>query len=625
MRQTADDLEASVLAIREEVVLSTLTIVTLMSTVLYAGNMARNLAVGTGLSLLHSGLFVGLLTIYALRRRIGSRTISWLIAALLYLAASGGLFVYGLAGNSAVVFMGFCFVVVSFFGPRGGLIALLLSLGTLSIGGALVVTGLVRLSIDPESFLMSPFSWLSAILTIASIGSVIMLQIARLNTRHMQLLTDQHDLARRDPLTGLANRLALEVVLEQAIAESDRKGEVTAVLLIDLDRFKNINDSLGHQVGDRLLVEAGCRLQECVRGFDTVARLGGDEFVVVLRQLQPLEANAVASRIVDALSAHYTIDGRELHSAPSIGISLCPQDAAEVSKLLRFADSAMYESKARGGGQFQYFAPAMNATATQRLEVENRLRHAIEQDEFRIAYQAKVDMTGALTGFEALIRWQAKEGGLQSPAVFIPIAEESDLINQIGDWVLAEVCRQLHDWRSAGMDPVPVAINLSPRQLRQANLIEKIANTLGRWSLPTSLIEFEITEGAAMENPESSKQLLGELSGLGIKLSIDDFGTGFSSLSRLSALPVSTLKIDRSFVRNIETDAGDRSIAISTIALAHGLGMRVVAEGVETLAQWHFLRDNGCDELQGFLFSRPAPAESASTLLRKRRAEPASA
>lgn len=622
MNEASADLEASTRAIREEVVLSTLSIVTLMSTVLYAGNMARNLSVGTSLSFIHTGLFVGLLATYVFRHRIGARAISWLIAGMLYAASTGGLLVYGLAGNSAVVYMGFCFVVTTFFGARGGLIAMALSLSTMAIGGFAVVNGYVSMSIDPVVFLLSPYSWVSSILTIASIGSVILLQIGRLNARQMQLLNDQHFLARRDSLTGLANRLALEAILEQAIAESGRIGKVTAVLLIDLDRFKTINDSLGHQVGDKLLVDVGRRLQVCVRSFDTVARLGGDEFVIVLRQLEPLEANVVASRIVLALSAPYTIEARQLHSAPSIGISLCPQDAADVGTLLRFADSAMYEAKARGGGQFQYFAPAMHAAATQRLDVENRLRRAVEQDEFRIAYQAKVDMTGGLTGFEALIRWQPTDGGLQSPDVFIPIAEESELINDIGDWVLSHVCQQLHAWRSAGMDPVPVAVNLSPRQLRQAKLIEKITNTLGRWSLPTRLIELEITEGAAMENPERSKQLLGELSAMGIKLSIDDFGTGYSSLSRLSALPVSTLKIDRSFVQHIETDAGDRSIAISTIALAHGLGMRVVAEGVETEAQWHFLRDNGCDEMQGYLFSRPAPAESAVMLLRTRSAKP---
>ncbi|CAG0984654.1 partial putative signaling protein, partial [Rhodocyclaceae bacterium] len=427
-----------------------------------------------------------------------------------------------------------------------------------------------------------------------------------------------HHLAHHDPLTSLPNRMTLEARLHQSIAEARRGGRSVAVMFLDLDRFKTINDTLGHHVGDLLLIEVARRLKDAVRASDTVARLGGDEFVVVLPGLEtPDVATTLAGAILERLSETYLIEGHELHSTPSIGIALYPQDGEDVTTVMKHADTAMYHAKSKGRNNFQFFSHSMNAAAMERLEIERQLRDALQQGQFLLHYQPRLDMDGRITGVEALIRWNRPQRGLQSPGVFIPIAEETDLINRIGDWVLATVCRQIRAWLDAGLRPPHVAVNLSARQLRQPSLLGHVSHVLAATGVPAELLEIEITESMAMENPHKAALLLQEFKAMGIALAIDDFGTGYSSLSYLKRLPLDYLKIDRSFVADITVDPNDLAIAKGTIALAHSLGLKVIAEGVETDGQLELLRAHGCDEVQGYLFARPLPVAELETFLLK--------
>ena len=615
MTRKPDELGEQIRAIREEVVMKTLSVTLIAGSVLLLGNMARNLHLGNPLSIVYPFLYLVALTFYLTRRRIGAQRIAWLTVILLYLAATAGMMVYGLAGNSAAVYMAFCFVSTTFFGVRGGAAAAALSVGSMALIGGMLVGGRISMNVDLPAFMLNPFSWVAAVLTVGSMSWLVLSQVGRLNDRYMKLLGEQHHQARHDSLTGLNNRMALESVLDQAIADALRENLGLAVFLLDLDRFKNINDSLGHNVGDHLLVEVASRLQACVRGADTVARLSGDEFVVLLPRLASPDVTSVAAKLVEALSAPYWIGDRELRTTPSIGISLCPQDAQDVESMIKYADTAMYAAKAKGGARFQYFAREMNQAATERLHIEFRLREALEGGQFVLHYQPKIDMTGRLTGLEALLRWQVEGEAPLGPAQFIAIAEESGLIDEIGDWVIVTVCRQLRAWIDQGLDAPCVAINLSTRQLRQPDLAVKVGRMLVESGLSPDMLEFEVTETAAMENPQTAARRLDELGAMGLTLSIDDFGTGYSSLSHLRSLPLDALKIDRSFVRDIASDANDLAIARGTIALAHSLGLRVVAEGVETMAQWQLLRGLGCDEVQGYLIACPAPAEELAGIL----------
>ncbi len=615
MSSISEELAEQIRAIREEVVMKTLSVTLLAGGVLLVGNMARNLHLGNSLSIIHPLLYLSLFSVFLLRRRIGAARIAWFTVILLYLAATVGLFIYGLAGNSAAVYMAFCFVSTTFFGVRGGVVAAVLSIGSFALVGILHVGGLIALSFDLPTYMQNPYSWLAAVLTIGSMSWLVLSQVGRLNERHMKLLCEQHHQARHDALTGLHNRVALESILEQSIADALREDLALAVILLDLDRFKNINDSLGHNAGDRLLVEVAARLQHCVRGSDTVARLSGDEFVILLPRLLSPDVTTIAGKLVEALSAPYRIGERELRTAPSVGISLCPRDAQDVETLIKYADTAMYAAKAKGGGRFQYFSPEMNQAATERLLIECRLREAIDHGRLALHYQPKIDMAGRLTGLEALLRLEIEGASPMRTAQYIAVAEESSLIDELGDWVIAAVCRQLRAWLDDGIRPPRVAINLSTRQLRQHDLAMRVARRLNEAAVAPDLLEFEVTETAAMENPATAARRLDELGAMGVTLSIDDFGTGYSSLSHLRSLPLDALKIDHSFVRDIASDASDLAIARGTIALAHSLGLRVVAEGVETMAQWQLLRDHGCDEVQGYLIARPAPAEDLAGIL----------
>ncbi|HEY5762695.1 MAG TPA: EAL domain-containing protein [Rhodocyclaceae bacterium] len=418
-------------------------------------------------------------------------------------------------------------------------------------------------------------------------------------------------LAHHDSLTKLPNRTLLDDRVRQAIAKSRRNQDHTAVLFLDLDRFKLINDTLGHDVGDRLLERVADRLRGVLRETETVARLGGDEFIIVIPELADIDRVAqVAQKVIDVVSEPQEIDARVLHVTPSIGISVYPDDGQDAATLLRNADTAMYHAKERGRNNFQFFTSAMNIAVQERVAIEEELRGALSRNELRLHYQPQVDVrSGQVTGMEALIRWQHRERGLVPPDRFIPIAEETGLIVSIGEWVLQEACRQGKRWHDAGHKHLRVGVNLSARQFQQAGLREQIADALADSGMAPQALEVELTESMLMADPQAATDLLQDLATLGIRMAIDDFGTGYSSLAYLKRFPVARLKIDRSFVRDISTDPNDAAIVRAVVAMADSLRMAVIAEGVETAEQLKFLERHGCFEVQGYFFSRPEPAD----------------
>ncbi|KAF0103832.1 MAG: PAS/PAC sensor-containing diguanylate cyclase/phosphodiesterase [bacterium] len=418
-------------------------------------------------------------------------------------------------------------------------------------------------------------------------------------------------MATHDALTGLPNRNLLQDRIAQAIGYADRLRHEVAILFIDIDRFKNINDSLGHTVGDTLITTLAQRLRGAVRAVDTVARVGGDEFVVVLTDIQhEADVNQVISGLVASISQPVPVDGHALTVTASIGVSLYPHDGRDVTSLLKNADTAMYRAKDAGRNSYRFYTQEMNADAVARLRLESDLRNAIQGEELLVYYQPQVDVeSGHIVAAEALLRWRHPSHGLVSPAEFIPLAEETGLIVPIGEWVLRQVCAQIRAWREAALPEVRVAVNLSPRQFRQPNLVEMIVGAVRDYELPASCLELEITEGSLMHNPEEAERLLTELAHHGFDLSVDDFGTGYSSLAYLKRFPLHALKIDRSFVSDIETNRESAAIAAGVIALAHSLNLKVVAEGVEQQGQAAYLRAQRCDFIQGYLYGRPMPAE----------------
>ncbi len=427
-------------------------------------------------------------------------------------------------------------------------------------------------------------------------------------------------IAQHDALTGLPNRMALHMRLAQLLPEARRHGWKIGMMFLDLDRFKIINDTLGHQVGDELLREVACRLSSVTRETDFVARLGGDEFVIILPGIaSPADAALVANKAIIALSTAIEANGHELHTSPSIGISLFPDDGPDADTILKNADTAMYHAKAVGRNNFQFFADEMNRISSERLNIEHKLRHAIARNELALCFQPQF-RTGdrAPIGVEALLRWHHPSEGLISPARFIPVAEETGIIVEIGEWVLANACLEMKRWIDAGLKPMRIAVNVSARQLRRRDFAETVANALTTSGLPAELLELEITESSVMENPQEAILILERLGRMGVTLAIDDFGTGYSSLGYLKLFPIDYLKIDRSFVADIEIDLNDRAIAFGTIALAHSLGLKVIAEGVETEDQLELLRTNGCDEVQGYLLSKPLYSAAAFSFLHAR-------
>ena len=431
-------------------------------------------------------------------------------------------------------------------------------------------------------------------------------------------------LAHFDVLTGLPNRALYLDRLRQAMAQTRRHDRATGVMFLDLDRFKLTNDTFGHSAGDHLLKQVGARLADCVREGDTVGRFGGDEFGIVLADMRtPEDARLVAQKILDVLQVPFELEGHEVFITTSIGISLYPADSDDEMELMKNADTAMYRAKESGRNRYEFFSKDMNARSVQRLNLENNLRRALERSEFLLHYQPKASLaTREITGFEALLRWTAGGQKLVSPAEFVPLLEDTGLIVPVGEWVIEAACRQLVAWREAGVRMVPVAINLSARQFREKNLAEVVERILRAHAVDPRLLEIEITESSLMANTDEAVRTLGHLKSLGLRLSVDDFGTGYSSLAYLKRFPLDSLKIDRSFVNDVTTSVDDANITRAIIGMSRNLGLKVIAEGVETEAQLAFLLAAGCGEMQGYYFSRPLPAVETLQWLRENRQLP---
>lgn len=424
-------------------------------------------------------------------------------------------------------------------------------------------------------------------------------------------------LAQFDPLTGLPNRNLFLDRLKQAMEYVQRAPGKVAVVFADLARFKIINDTMGHSAGDNLLMQVARRLQKCLRSGDTVARLGGDEFAFILLNLTKVEdATVVAEKVIASFAPPFELDGQEAYVSASLGISIYPGDGTDADGLLRNADTAMFQAKEQGPGIYQFYLPQMNERAVARLKIETQLRGALARHEFVLHYQPKASLVnGEITGFEALLRWQHPSHGLVPPLQFISVLEDTGLIVSVGEWVVRTVCNQIREWHRQGFALHPISINLSARQFQQQDLDSIIGKTLEITGIDPHLLEFELTESVLMKEAEMAANALQNLKAYGVQISMDDFGTGYSSLAYLKRFPLDVLKIDRAFIRDVTSDPDDATIAVAMIKLAHSLGLRVVAEGVETRAQLDFLRENGCDEMQGYYFSQPLPLESASRAL----------
>lgn len=424
-------------------------------------------------------------------------------------------------------------------------------------------------------------------------------------------------LAQHDALTGLPNRFSFSERLQQAIAEAAVDGHLTGVAFLDLDGFKLINDTMGHDSGDIALVAVAARLREALRPGDTVARIGGDEFAIILANLTDAEAAPlVAERILHSFAQPFQVDGRELHISASLGVTLYPTDETEVEALLRNADTAMYHAKEQGRSACQFYTPDMTERANDDLALQSALRYAVERNELFLEYQPITDMeTGQLKGFEALMRWLHPQRGVIAPGRFIPLAEESGLIRSMGDWALREACTQLRAWDEEGLPHVYVAVNISSQQFRKHRLLRTVREILHETGLAAERLRLELTESMLLANVDQTIHTLIELHDEGVSFAIDDFGTGYSSLSYLKRFPIDILKIDQSFVRDINSDPNDAAIVSAITTMAHSLGMKVIAEGVETRAQFNFLREHQCDAMQGYLISRPLPVDRARSFL----------
>ncbi len=425
------------------------------------------------------------------------------------------------------------------------------------------------------------------------------------------------ELADYDVLTGLPNRRLFRDRVGQLLAVAEREGSSVGLMFFDLDNFKRVNDSLGHSVGDELLCAVAERLGSLLRRYDTLARLGGDEFVIAMPGINAAGAAEVARRLIDECSHPFVVAGHELTVTPSAGICLYPQDGGDLETLLKNADVAMYKAKEQGRNTFQFYTAEMNQATLERLLMESGLRRALKQQEFVLHYQPIVSLeSGLVVGVEALLRWRHPDLGLIMPDRFIPLAEESGLINPIGDWVLCEACRQARAWVDAGLPPLTMAVNVAPVQFRRAGFVEAVAGALAVSGLDAGQLELELTERTVMHDAEINLGTLSALDRLGVELSIDDFGTGYSSLAYLKRFPVGKLKIDRSFINELEVDQDDRAIASTIVSMGRNLRLTVLAEGVETREQLAWLKKMGCDMAQGYHFARPLPADQVTEVLR---------
>jgi diguanylate cyclase (GGDEF)-like protein/PAS domain S-box-containing protein len=470
----------------------------------------------------------------------------------------------------------------------------------------------------PVEISLSPMDSPEGILVTAAIRDISSRKEAE---EHLAKLTQQIVYSTEyDALTGLPNRMLLNDRLDQAISLARRQGGQVAVLVLDLDGFKHINDSLGHSTGDKLLQYVASRLRECVRAPDTVSRQGGDEFVVLLQNLEnPEDAVTAARRVLKVVAEAYSINGHDLHITASIGVSIYPDDGPDAETLIKNADTSMYQAKESGRQTFRFFKPEMNLRAVDRQSIEEDLRHALQRKELSLHYQPKINLnTGAITGAEALLRWKHPTRGNIPPMKFIPVAEDSGLILPIGAWVLQEACAQTKAWVDAGLPPISMAVNVSAVQFRNDDFLKDLFAVLHVTGLDPRCLELEVTESVLMKFPEITSPILKTLRETGIQVSVDDFGTGYSSLSYLQQFPIDSLKIDRSFVRRIATDPGDTAIVTAIIAMGRNLKVRVIAEGVETLEDLMFLKAQDCEEAQGYYFSWPVPAEEFARLLSAR-------
>jgi len=464
------------------------------------------------------------------------------------------------------------------------------------------------------------YQWLQAIMLAATPALLILgiaLSMRILQQRRRADNRVQH-IAFHDDLTSLPNRLMLIQRLDQALSRHRRAGSHLAILFIDLDRFKVINDSLGHEVGDELLRQVADRLRTQSREGDTVARIGGDEFVVIIENRENLQdISACARRLVEQFSAPYLLGNKDCHVTLSIGISVFPSDGSDSQALLKAADVAMYRAKQMGRNNYQYYLPTMNVHTVERLELESDLSHALERGEFLLHYQPQVQIkTGMITGTEALLRWNHPLRGLVPPLDFIPLAEETGLIVPIGEWVLATACAQNKLWQDQRLTKLGIAVNLSARQFADSQLLPKLTDIIHASGIDPSSLELEITESVVMSHGECAVAVLEQLKSIGVKIAIDDFGTGYSSLSYLKRFPIDSIKVDRTFIHDIPADSGDMKIAHAIIAMAHALRLKVVAEGVENAEQLKFLRVQRCDAAQGYFLYPPLPAGEVADVLK---------
>jgi diguanylate cyclase (GGDEF)-like protein len=479
------------------------------------------------------------------------------------------------------------------------------------VAGDYLLTGLVTSGLVSATVIVFLYRLISELRETEKLLAEKSLHLEKTLRTHKEAEQSLVQVTNYDVLTGLPNRFLFLDRLGHAISRSARNHRMVAVLLLDIDNFKTINDTLGHTHGDLLLQDVADRLRCCVLEDDTLARIGGDEFAIVLEGVSEIEEiAAIAQKIMAIFSLPFAPSGQEIYVTPSMGITIYPMDGHDSDSLLKNADAAMYSAKEYGRNHFRFYTTDMNALAIERFAMEGALRRAIEREEFVLHYQPQVDIkSGRVIGVEALLRWNHPERGLVAPNEFIPLLEGNNLILPVGEWVLRTACAQSRAWLDAGLPPLRMAVNLSARQFRQDNLVELIDSILRETGVSPQQLELELTEGLLMENTSKTSAILGQLKSRGVLVAIDDFGTGYSSLSYLKRFPIDRLKIDRSFVRDIITDSNDAAIAVAVISLGRSLGLSVIAEGVESEDQLEFLGVQKCDEYQGFHFSHPVPPE----------------
>jgi len=619
VEELADNLERAIREVRAEVVMRTYAVALLVASLLFIGNMVRNVVLGNSLSIVHTVLYLFFVTVFLFRSRIGPVRMAVIIALTLYIVGVGGLFLYGIAANTAPVMMGFCFMAALFFGVRGGVYAALLTTATYVLAATLFVSGAIELQPAADVLLHGGVGWFSAVVTIAAMSGLVAAMTGQLKDRTIDLVRQQYLVARTDALTGLPNRLTLETRLQHSLEEARRVGDSVAVFFLDLDRFKIVNDSLGHHVGDRLLWEVAERLRSTVRAVDTVARLGSDEFVLVQEHIASEEdATQLAGKVLEMLVKGVRIEGQEVHCSVSIGIAIYPQHGNDVTALLKHADMAMVHAKASGRNNFRFYAPEMSQIVHQRSSVETGLRLALQTRKLLLYYQPQVSFDGELRAFEALLRWSTPDQGILEPEVFLAIAEETELVSQLGDWVLEAVCRQWAQWDQAGLEPPVVSLNLASRQVCDPTLPSRIAELRRLHRVPATALRVELRERTLIDHPDEARALTVALAEQGVTVAIDDFGTAFSTLALLRSLKISCLKIDRSFIREIGSNASSLAIVKGTVSLAHSLGLSVLAEGVETQQQLDLLREKWCDEMQGHLVAPALPAADVEVFMHAR-------